>query len=92
MNRSYLGVVTRKGLEALFQEEDHVIRFLHRRVYRRRPFDGFCCWAVMSDEIADQIELQIEFGDYFQALRTLQSHAMHWGASLPNDSESYACA
>jgi hypothetical protein len=47
---------------------------------------------VMSDEIADQIELQIEFGDYFQALRTLQSHAMHWGASLPNDSESYACA
>ena len=92
MNRSYLGVVTRRGLEAFFQEEDHVIRFLHRRVYRRRPYDGFCCWAVMQDEIASQIEFQLEAGDHLLALRTLQSHAMHWGAILPNHPESYVFA
>jgi hypothetical protein len=47
---------------------------------------------VMQDEIACQIELQMEAGDHLLALRTLQSHAMHWGVSLPNHPESCAFA
>lgn len=92
MNHSYLGVITRRGLEAFYPEEDHVIRFLHRRVYRVRPYTEFCCWAVMHGEIAHLIELQIEFGEPRLALWTLQQSALHWGMSLPVMTESYAHA
>lgn len=92
MNRSYLGIVTHRGLEAIFREEDHVIRFLHRRLYRRQSCDGICCWAVMNDDVVRHIQLLIREADCHAALRTLQTHALHWGVSLPDVSEDSACA
>jgi len=87
MNRSYLCIVTRRGLEAIFREEEHVIRFLHRRLYRQRSCDGICCWAVMNDDVVRHIQLLIREADGLAALRTLQTHASHWGVSLPDAAE-----
>ena len=84
MNRAYVGIVTRRGLEAIFPENDHVVRFLHRRVYRRRPFAGVCCWAVLSDEMTDQIEWHLEFGENLLALQTLLSEAVQYGSIPPS--------
>ncbi len=84
MNRSYVGVVTARGLQAIYRENDHVVQFLNRRFYRQEPYSGICCWAVMADETADQVERQMEFGENQLALRTLQSHALHCGSILPN--------
>ena len=90
MNRSYLGVVNRCGLEALFQENDHVVRFLHRRVYRSRGSNAACYWAVMDDPTARVIEFQISMGESAQAWRTLQQYAFDYGVSLPFPNERFA--
>ena len=92
MNQSYLGIVTRNGLEAIYLEEDHVIRFLHRRLYRRNACDGICCWAVMNDDVVQHVRMLIREADGLAALRTLQTHATHWGVSLPCLEEDSICA
>ena len=84
MNRSYVGIVTAQGLQAIYRESDHLVRFLHRRLYRQRPFDGFCYWAVMPDERVGQIESQIDQGDGQAALKSLQECADYLGAILPS--------
>lgn len=88
MNRSYVGIITHRGLQAIYHENDHVVRFLNRRLYRRRPYGGLCCWAVMPDETADQVERQMELGENLLALRTMQTHALHFGSILPHFDES----
>jgi len=84
MNRSYVGIVTAQGLQAIYRESDHLVRFLHRRLYRQRPFDGLCYWAVMPDERVGQIESQIDQGDGQAALKSLQECADYLGAILPS--------
>ena len=83
MNRSYIGIVTTSGLQAIYRETDHVMRFLHRRLYRKRPYDGVCCWAVMSVEAAERIERQTKLGETQLALRALQENSIHFGSILP---------
>ena len=87
MNRSYVGVVTAQGLQAIYQESDHLLRFLNRRLYRKQPFLGLCCWAVMAEEFADQIERQTKVGDSQSALRAFQENAIHFGSILPSERE-----
>jgi hypothetical protein len=84
MNRSYVGIVTAQGLQAIYRESDHLVRFLHRRLYRKRPFTGFCYWAVMPDDRVGQIELQINQGDGQAALKSLQECADYLGPILPS--------
>ena len=83
MIRSYVGIVTTRGLQAFYCENDHIVRFLNRRLYRHKPYAGLCYWAVMPDETANQVERQLELGEYVLALRTLQTHALHYGSILP---------
>ena len=83
MNRSYIGVVTTTGLEAIYSETDDVRRFLSRRLYRRRPNEAFCCWAVMTAEEAEYIDHQTKAGEHQLALRALQEYSVHFGSILP---------
>ena len=83
MNRSYVGIVTLRGLEAIYPENEHVIRFLHRRVFRKRPYGGLC-WAVLSDEVLDCVERQLAVGEHRLAFWTLQAHADFGGSILPS--------
>ena len=81
----YVGIVSRRGLVGLFTENDHVVRFLDRRLYRRHPYIAIGFWAVMQDEAAELVKAQLEMGENREALRTLQSHSLHFGSILPTD-------
>ena len=83
MNRSYIGIVTAQGLQAIYHESDHLVRFLNRRLYRKRPFGGLCYWAVMPDDVVPQIELQIRHGESQEALKSLQEYADFLGPIPP---------
>ena len=67
MVRSYIGVVTRRGLEALHEEHEHVIQFLNRRVCRGRRLGGLL-WAVLDDDAAEFVKVQLAFGEMRAAL------------------------
>lgn len=92
MNQSYVGVITAHGLQAIYQESDHVVQFLDRQLYRKKPFFGLCCWAVIADHVAEQIEFQIRLGDSKAALRVLQEYADFLGPILPRSEAKRAAA
>ena len=83
MGQSYVGVITAHGLQAIYRENNHVVRFLDRQLYRKKPFCGLCCWAVIPDQVVQQIEIQIRLGECQAALRSLQEHASFMGPILP---------
>jgi len=88
MNRSYVGIVTASGLQAIYIESDHLLRFLDRRIYRKQPYEGLCCWAVMPEEAARQIEHQTRMGQNQHALAALQEHSIYCGSILPSSGEN----
>jgi hypothetical protein len=84
MNQSYLAIVTPHGLQAIFRESDQVWRSIRRRIYHDRRPSELCCWAVMPDELMQQIELQISDGESEEALQALQEYAAFLGPILPS--------
>ena len=84
MNQSYVGVITTHGLQAIYLESDHLVRFLDRQLYRKQPFCGLCCWAVVADQVVEQIEIQIRLGESQAALKVLQEYADFLGPILPS--------
>ena len=89
MVRSYIGLVTRRGLEALHEENDHVVRFLNRRVCRQRHLGGLC-WAVMDDDASEYVQVQIALGEMHAALCSLEIHAEYCGSLSPDLSDPVA--
>ena len=87
MFKSYVGIITREGVESLFPENDHIVRFLVRRAYRTQPPKGLCYWAVMPDSAADHITRQLSWGDHGPALVTLHASAVGLGTMLPEETE-----
>ena len=85
MNGSYIGVVTCRGLEALFPESEKVIRLLDRRIYGKRPYLGYCCWAVLAEDVAQHVQRYLELGDFQSAFHTLQVLATDYGPVMPSD-------
>lgn len=85
MQRSYVGIVTARGLEALFPESERAVRLLDRRIYGPRPFLGFCCWAVLRDEVAQQVRDYLKEGDRHSAYRVLELSATAFGPIMPSD-------
>lgn len=85
MNQSYVGVITADGLQAIYRESDHLVRFLERRLYRTRPVAGLCFWAVLGDQDHEYIELQLQHGESHAALRALEETAEFGGVILPTE-------
>ncbi len=84
MTQSYVGVITTEGLQAIYRESDHLVRFLERRLYRTRPVAGLCYWAVLADQDLEYIELQLQQGESHAALRSLEEAAEFGGVILPS--------
>lgn len=78
MNDSYIGLVTRSGLQALYPESKHVVRFLERRAFRRPPY-SILIWAVLASNIAECIEYELSIGEAVSALKILQLEALYFG-------------
>ena len=87
MLKSYVGIVSRRGLEAFFPENDHVLRFLIRRAYRSYQIDTVCFWAVLQDSIGNAIEQLLECGRPADALLALQHLATEIGTVYPDEPE-----
>ena len=85
MQHGYVGIVTRRGLEGLYPESEHVVRFLDRRVYGRQPYFGCCFWAVLGSDIAERIQWDIERADFWSAMSSLELNAIHYGPIMPSD-------
>ena len=86
MVRAFIGIVTRRGLEALHEENDHIVRFLNRRVCRTRRIEGLL-WAVMDDDAAEFVGVLLALGELRAALGSLEAYAVHYGAMFPDSAD-----
>jgi hypothetical protein len=83
MVRSYVGIISRRGLELLLPETEHAVPFLLRRAYCRHSAGAICCWAVMQDAAAGEVQRQLLFRRYEDAFLSLRVKAACFGTILP---------
>lgn len=83
MARSYLGVVTRRGLERLVEETEHAARFLQRRAGDPRSPAAALLWAAIEPQDAEAIAVLAKVGLFRDALWRLSRDALHGGAFAP---------
>ena len=79
MLNSYLGITSRNGLERLCPEHPGVTRFLSAHASRLRRERAVLVWAVLNDEVAEEIMEELRFGEKQAALCLLQSSAREGG-------------
>lgn len=82
MAKSYVGIIREQGLWALYKENDHVVRFLNRRVARANCRGGLI-WAVLDDDAAQFIEVLLALGEIHAALDSLEAYADFFGPIVP---------
>ena len=87
MVNSYVGIISRRGLESFIPDTEHAAPFLLRRAYRRQPPEAICYWAVMQDAAAREVERQLQWRRHEDALATLHARATYFGTFLPPDFE-----
>ena len=85
MMRSYVGIISRRGLEWLLPESDPVLRFLAGRAYAEWPPSAVYYWAAIQTPEATEIQGQLDDGDSDRALQILQATARFSGPILPSD-------
>ena len=79
MTESYIGIVSQFGLEDLWREGEHTLRFVLRQVERFKTRPACCIWAVIDRDFEEQIALQIHLGNRHDALLLLQTVAVDLG-------------
>jgi hypothetical protein len=87
MADSYLGLITRRGLELLVRETEHAERFLQRRLQRGQWTGAIGCWAVLSDDAAERVRRLVLCAWYREALELLNAEALSLGTLLPEPIE-----
>ncbi|MDA7979472.1 MAG: hypothetical protein MPJ50_11970 [Pirellulales bacterium] len=87
MARSYLGIITPRGLERLVPETEHAAPFLLRRAHRDVTQQTCCCWAVLSEITASDVRRDVSRGKFWSALARLNIEAEHLGTLLPPASD-----
>lgn len=83
MARSYLGIITRKGLESLVPETEGAEELLRHQAEIERHRAFVCCWAVLQQEVARDLQLQLRAERYREALVQLNIEAQSLGTLLP---------
>ncbi len=79
MLRSFVGIATQNGLEALLPEHTQALRLLQTRARRYPIRRQLCFWAVLPETVARQVQQHLEAGESVAALVTLDRNAMHLG-------------
>lgn len=84
MLRSYVGVVSRRGLVTLEPESESLVKHLVGRAAHATRETAVCLWAVLASEPAALVAAQVESGDFGPALRTLNQEAFELGPIYPS--------
>lgn len=82
MMDSYVGIISRRGLECFVPETEHTARFLVKRAKRSTP--SLCYWAVMHQAHATEIKRLLASDNSAEALRILNAAAQSLGSILPS--------
>ena len=85
MLKSYVVIATQAGLEAFLPEHEHVVKELMRRAYGDPGHRALCCWAVVPEADALEVAWQMDQGDRYAALLTLDRAATELGPIVPSD-------
>jgi hypothetical protein len=83
MNRAYIGIITRAGLESLKPEYEQTARSSARRAYRSRSLKAGCWWGALSDTTAAEVLGHISRGDRHAALAVIDHSAAFLGPIFP---------
>ena len=86
MLQSFVGTITRRGLESFYLEHEHTARFVQRRAARRPHREMLCFWAVICDEGAIRVRSELAAGSPRNALFVLQTLAREMGSYVPDES------
>jgi len=83
MKQSYVGLVSRRGLESCLPDDDVALGFLLRRAYGLRPTRAVCYWALLEDEAQGDIVRLLDAGEPAAAFAALQALAVSLGTIPP---------
>jgi hypothetical protein len=82
MLKSYVGLASARGLEAFAPEHQLAVESLAARARASR---SVCCWAVLPDDGAREIDDRLAAGEAVAALALLETAAREVGQILPSD-------
>ncbi len=83
MGKSYIGIITPRGLVSLVPETDGAASFMIRRTYGEQLRKEACCWAVMPDTVANIVQEKLSRQRFQDALVTVSAEATCCGTILP---------
>ena len=83
MLRSYVGLISHRGLETLWPESKETYHFLARRLPRELTRGNLGYWAVLDDETVGEIRQFMTRRQHVVALRLVQLQAAHFGTIWP---------
>ncbi len=86
MMKSYVGIVSKNGIELFYPEDPATVRFLWRRVQRQQGRVA-CVWGVLPSEAAELIQIEISLGWTREAMNHMQQHAREYGFIVPYQDE-----
>jgi hypothetical protein len=82
MLKSYVGLASARGLEAFAPEHRLAVQALAARA---RKVPSVCCWAVLPDDDAREIDDRLAAGEAEAALALLEATAREVGPIFPSD-------
>ncbi len=81
--QSYLGIISKYGLEYFVPETSHAARFCLRRAYRMPPSQSVCCWAVLDEQHVGSVVELLSHGSQQAALEAMHANSLTFGTLLP---------
>lgn len=79
MLKSYVGLAEPNGLKTLFRESERTRQVLLNLALRQASRRVVCFWAVAQEEVAAQVQAEIELGFAAEALKDLQQFSRELG-------------
>ncbi len=83
MNCAYVGIVTHRGLELYYREDEHTARFLLSRLRRFNSPEACCVWFVMDATFGAVLAGLLTAGHSDGAWAFVQDAAREYGPLLP---------
>lgn len=91
MINSYLGILSREGLDLYYPEGEHTATFLLQRLRRQRTSLACCVWFVLDDESETALQALLAADLRGAAWEWVQDSAREVGRFLPDQNLSTHC-